>query len=118
MKNWTPKFIENSKIPVWLSKIAPIEIGAISFGPFVWARGKMSKTLKRHETVHFQQQLELFFALQWVLYGIFWLIGMAKYRDGKQAYLQNPFEQEAYDNQKKTKYLVRRKRYAWRNYKI
>ena len=28
MKNWKPFFIENSKIPVWLSYLAPINIGA------------------------------------------------------------------------------------------
>jgi len=26
MKNWKPLFIENSKIPVWLSKVAPIKM--------------------------------------------------------------------------------------------
>lgn len=118
MKNWKPKIIENSKVPVVLSYLAPIKIAAISFGPFVWARGNISKTMKRHETIHFQQQLELLFVLQWLLYGIFWLVGFAKYRDGKKAYRQNPFEQEAYDNQRKIKYLPRRKRYSWKNYKI
>lgn len=117
MKNWKPKCIENSRIPVWLSKFAPIEIWAISFGPFVWCRGKLSKTTTRHETIHFQQQLELLFVLQWLLYGLFWLHGLIKYRNPKLAYYRNPFEQEAYENEKKTKYLQRRKRYAWRHYK-
>ena len=35
MKHWKPLFIENSKIPVWLSYIAPIDIGAITLGPIV-----------------------------------------------------------------------------------
>ena len=39
MKNWKPIFIENSKIPVLLSYIAPITIYAISFGPFVASGG-------------------------------------------------------------------------------
>ena len=55
IKNWKPKFIENSKIPVWLSKLAPIDIWAISFGVWVWCRGELSKTTRRHETIHFQQ---------------------------------------------------------------
>jgi hypothetical protein len=118
MRHWTPKFIENSKIPVVLSKIAPIEIHALSFGPFVWGRAGLNKTCRRHETIHFQQQLELLFLLQWLLYGVFWLAGLIKYRDGAKAYCQNPFEQEAYENQKKIKYLNRRKRWSWRNYKI
>ena len=39
----------------------------------------------------------MLFIFQWICYGICWLIGYAKYRDGKKAYYQNPFEQQAYD---------------------
>ena len=55
LKNRKPYFIENSKIPVILSKVAPIEIWAISFGLWVWCRGEISDETKRHETIHFQQ---------------------------------------------------------------
>lgn len=112
-KLWTPWFIENSKIPVWLSKISPINIWAISFGCWVWCRGVLNKTTRRHETIHFQQQLELLFVFQWILYGLFWLIGLVKYRDGAVAYRENPFEREAYSNERKFTYLEKRKRYAW-----
>ena len=118
MKTWKPKFINNSKIPVWLSKLSPIDIWAISFGFWVWCRGDISKTTKRHETVHFQQQLELLFVFHWILYGVFWLAGLIKYKNGKKAYYQNTFEQEAYDNESNTNYLFNRKRYSWWNYKI
>ena len=118
MKNWKPKFINNSKIPVWLSKLSPINIWAFSFGIWVWCRGVITAKTKRHETIHFQQQLELFFVLQWVLYGVFWLYGMAKYKDGRVAYYKNPFEQEAYSNQDDVAYLQRRKRFNWINYSI
>tara|TARA_B100001029_G_C14638218_1_gene222923 strand:- start:16 stop:378 length:363 start_codon:yes stop_codon:yes gene_type:complete len=112
-KLWEPKFIENSKIPVWLSKLAPIDIWAISFGVWVWCRGELSKTTRRHETIHFQQQLEMAFVFQWIAYGLFYLIGLVKYRDGETAYRENPFEREAYQNEKKYTYLEKRKRYAW-----
>ena len=118
MKNWKPKFINNSKIPVWLSKLAPINIWAISFGFWVWCRGEISETTKRHETIHFQQQLELLFVFQWILYGLFWVVGFIKYRDGKKAYYQNLFEQEAYDNEGDVNYLSNRKRYSWWSYKV
>ena len=95
-KLWKPFMFENSKIPVFLSKLAPIEIWAISFGPGVWCRGVMTPETKRHETIHFQQQLELLFVGQWVLYGIFYIHNWLKYRNGKIAYRQNPFEVEAY----------------------
>ena len=35
MKNLKPIFIENSKLPYWLSKVAPIDVWAFSAGPFV-----------------------------------------------------------------------------------
>ena len=68
-----PIFIENSKVPVWLSKISPIEIGAISFGIWVWSRGEMDDRLKRHETIHYKQQVEMGFVGQWLMYGLFFL---------------------------------------------
>jgi hypothetical protein len=113
MKLWKPKFFENSRLPGILSKVAPINIWAISFGTFVWCKGALSETDKRHETIHYQQQLELLFVFQWVLYFVFYLVGLAKYRNGLLAYINNPFEVEAYDNEKNEDYLLVRKRYSW-----
>ena len=82
MKHWKPWFIENSKIPVWLSYVAPIDINAITLGPVVISRDEMSEQTKRHETIHFQQYLELLFVGFVVLYVGFWLwniIGGAKF---------------------------------------
>ena len=58
MKNWKPIFIENSRVPVWLSYLAPINIAAITLFFLVFSREKMSEVIKRHETIHFQQMLE------------------------------------------------------------
>ena len=113
MKYWKPRFIENSKVPVWLSKLAPINIWAISFGIWVWCRGELSDTTRRHETIHYQQQLELLFVGQWILYGLFHLIGLVRYKDGATAYRENPFEREAYANEDHPYYLISRKRYCW-----
>jgi|TARA_R110000822_G_scaffold218432_1_gene352862 hypothetical protein len=118
MRHWKPLFFENSKLPVWLSKLAPIEIGALSFAFFVWGRKELSERTKRHETIHYQQQLELLFVGQWLLYGIFWLQGYVKYRNGKKAYYRCPFEREAYENQYDKNYFEKRIRYNWRKYKI
>ena len=117
MNNWKPKFIENSKIPVWLSKIAPINIRAISFGFWVWSRGEMDDRLRRHETIHYQQQLELLFIGQWILYGLYYLKGLVVHRNGDTAYRQSPFEREAYENEYDENYLENRKRYNWINYR-
>ncbi len=116
MKKLKPIFINNSKIPVWLSKIAPINIWALSFFIFVWCKGEISEKTKRHETIHFQQQLELLFVVQWILYGIFHLIGIIKFGSGKEAYRKNPFELEAYGNDLNENYLAKRKRYSWVKY--
>ena len=111
-----PIFFENSKIPVWLSKIAPINVYAFSFGIWVWCRGVMSERTKRHETIHYRQQLELLFVFQWVLYGLFHVIGLIRYRDGQSAYYENPFEREAYDNDDDIDYLEERKHFSWVDY--
>ena len=41
MRNWEPIFIENSKVPVWLSYLAPINIGAIALFFLVFSRDVM-----------------------------------------------------------------------------
>ena len=116
LKKLKPRFIEDSKFPVWLSYLAPIDIWAISLGCWVWCRGTLSEATKRHETTHFQQQLELLFVGQWLLYGLFWLWGLVKYRNGKVAYRESPFEREAYCNEIDADYLATRPRYNWINY--
>ena len=118
MRHWKPWFIENSKIPVWLSYFAPIDIGAITLGPVVISRDEMSEQTKRHETIHYQQYLELFFVGFIILYVGFWLwniIGGASRRD---AYYKIPFELEAYSNDQNENYLQERKRYAWTYYTL
>lgn len=114
MRHWKPKFFENSRVPVWLSKIAPIEIKAITLFCCVFARARLSRKTKRHETIHFQQFLETLvigfivlyyaeFLVRWIIYGF----------DGKRAYRMISFEQEAYDYDDDPEYLSKRRRYAW-----
>jgi|TARA_X000001388_G_scaffold56106_1_gene41341 hypothetical protein len=111
-----PWFVENSKVPVILSYVAPIDINAIAFGPFVWSRGVMDEQLKNHETIHYHQQLELLFVGQWLLYVFYWLKGLITYKDGAVAYVESPFEREAYANDANLDYLKGRERFAWRKY--
>ena len=116
MKKLKPIFIENSKLPVWLSKIAPIDVWAFSAGPFVVCRGELSEKTRTHETIHFVQQLEMLFALQWILYGLFYIIGRFTKGSWKAAYYGNPFEVEAYANDLDSDYLQERKFWAWASY--
>ena len=112
-----PIFLENSRVPIWLSKIVPIDIWALSIGLWVWCRGELSESVKRHETIHYRQQLELLFVGQWFLYGLFYLLGLVYYKDSNEAYYLNPFEREAYEHEEDENYLDVRKAYAWRHYR-
>lgn len=112
----TPIFFEYSKVPVWLSKVSPIEIKAISFACFVWSRGKADIKTRSHETIHYHQQLEMLFVFQWFLYGVFWFIGLIKYKDSARAYREIPFEREAYANEAKLFYLDERPLWNWVKY--
>ena len=128
-KNWKPIFIENSKIPGWLSKIAPLNIGAITLFFLVFSRGKMDETTKRHETTHFQQTLETLIVGLIFLYLLDWLWGLIKYRKdwegqksrrgreytsaANKAYHHIRAEQEAYSNEADVNYLQNRKRWRW-----
>jgi len=120
MQKWISKrepwIFENSIIPIWLSKVAPIEVNAVSFACFVFCRASLSKTSRRHEIIHYHQQLEMLFVFQWILYGLFTLAGLIRYRSGKEAYYENPFEREAYANEKKYTYLEKRPTWNWLNY--
>ena len=111
-----PVFRENSRVPVLLSKVSPISIGAISLGLFVFARGEMTKTTKRHETIHYLQWRELGFLGFLLLYPLFWLVNLAKYRSGSVAYREIPFEREAYKHESDRGYLANRRAYAWLKY--
>ena len=115
-----PIFIENSKIPVWLSKIAPINISAITLGPIVLSRGILSERVKRHETIHFMQYKELFFIGFLLIYLFDYLYAAIIKRKGfsRESYLSIRFEQEAYDNDHKEDYLERRKKFRWRDYPL
>jgi hypothetical protein len=113
MRTWKPIMIENSKIPVWLSYIAPIFISAITLGFIVFARGTMDEKTKRHETIHFQQFLETLFVGFLLLYIWDYIRGFIRYKNGSKAYENIRAEREAYDNDDDVEYLLNRKRYAW-----
>ena len=114
LRDSQPWFFENSKIPVVLSYLAPINIGAITIGPLVFSRGEMSEETKNHEAIHWQQYIETGILGFILLYYSFYFWNYIKYKgDGETAYYMIPFEKEAYDNDQDLQYLESRKRYAW-----
>ena len=115
-----PIFIENSKIPVWLSKVAPININAITLGPIVLSRGILSERVKRHETIHFMQYKELFFIGFLLIYVYDYLYAALVKKKGfsRDSYLAIRFEQEAYENDHDLRYLEKRQKNAWKKYPL
>tara|TARA_Y100000034_G_C6873755_1_gene399265 strand:- start:207 stop:590 length:384 start_codon:yes stop_codon:yes gene_type:complete len=113
IKDWKPIFVENSKVPVILSYISPIDIWAISLVFFVFCRGELSEQTRVHETIHFQQWLELLVIGFGVLYPSFWIWNLLKGMSPSDAYKKIPFEMEAYGNQSVDNYLQNRRRYSW-----
>ena len=120
MKNLKPLFFENSKIPAFLSKFAPIEISAITLFCFVFSRGTISEETKRHETIHFQQYLETLVIGFLIIYLYDFLYAAVVKQKGftRDSYLAIRFEQEAWDKDKDIDYLKNRKRFSWLTYAV
>lgn len=116
----SPKFIENSTVPKILSNFAPIDIWAITLGPFVFCAGKLSDKTKRHETIHFMQYKELFWVgfLFVYLFDFLWAAIVKRKGFTRQAYLSIRFEQEAWHCDDFEDYIKNRKPYAWKNYPL
>jgi hypothetical protein len=113
VKNLKPIFVENSKVPVLLSKIAPINIGAITLGFIVFSRGEMTEKTRQHETIHFQQFLETLFIGFLLLYVHDYIMNYIRFRNGALAYFNIRAEKEAYQHDETPDYLETRKRWRW-----
>ena len=70
---------------------------AITLFPVVFYRdGRLTPREVRHETVHLWQQATLLVVPFYVLYLLFWVVGLLRYRDANRAYREIPFERSAY----------------------
>lgn len=70
---------------------------AITLFPVVFYRdGRLTPREVKHETVHLWQQALLLVLPFYVLYLLFWLVGLLRYRDANRAYREIPFERSAY----------------------
>lgn len=102
------------------SKIIPFkEFYAINlFGTYFireeYKEEAIPKSTLNHEAIHTAQMKEMGYIFFYIWYFIEWLIRLII--NGKQAYHKLSFEQEAYANEKKYKYLNNRKPYSWFKY--
>tara|TARA_Y100000310_G_scaffold152631_1_gene152119 strand:+ start:113 stop:454 length:342 start_codon:yes stop_codon:yes gene_type:complete len=111
-----PIIKENSPIPGLLSWF--IQIEAITLYPYIISRGEMDEKTLNHESIHIRQQEELVIVGFYILYVGYWLKNkFINKMDNSQAYLNIPFEREAYLNEHDPDYLGVRKKMAWRKYK-
>jgi len=106
-----PIIIQNSKIPKFLSIF--INIYAITLYPFIISRDEMSETTINHEKIHLAQQRELWLVGFYFLYVWYWLMGKISGLSNDDAYLNIPFEKEAYSKMFDADYLEKRKKHSW-----
>ena len=114
MSNMKPIIIKDSKLPQALSFF--IDIYAITLYPFIIIKDKGNETIINHEKIHIEQQKELFVIGFYVLYVYYWLKGKVKGLSNNAAYMNIPFEREAYRKMYDNEYLEKRKRHAWCQY--
>ena len=118
MKDWRPIVKYSDKFLNAISWF--MRIGGISLFPFIILREKYQSNkfwIKRgkrtinHESIHFQQQLELLVIPFYIIYILEWFFKLFIY--GRKAYYNISFEREAYNNDENFDYLNTRKRYNW-----
>ena len=75
----------------------PRRFHAITLFPFIFYNGDpMTERDLRHETVHLWQQAVLLVVPFYLLYLLFWVFNLVRYRDSLRAYREIPFERSAY----------------------
>lgn len=82
--------------------------------PFIFLLNKKDKInpeLLNHERIHIRQQLEMLVLPFFVWYGIEFFVGLIRFRNRREAYLNISFEKEAYQNEKDLNYL--KQRFFW-----
>jgi hypothetical protein len=84
--------------------------------PFILVKKQELKTdevLIRHEQIHLQQQKEMLVLLFYLTYLVCYLYNLVRFRNHHTAYMQIPFEREAYRHEAEADYLKKRKFWAW-----
>ena len=81
---------------------------AMAIWPFIFYKtDTLSPVTENHERIHHRQQREMLLLPFYLCYLVFHLI---------YGYYDNPFEREAYANDRDMGYLDKRRRWAWLGY--
>ena len=95
-------------------RFPPREYHAITLFPFVFFNGEpLSDSELRHERVHLWQQLVLLVLPFYLLYLLFWLYGLLRFRNQMRAYRSIPFERSAYELESEITLSPRRCMFHW-----
>ena len=87
---------------------------AITIFPVIFYNGgRLSEQDIRHETIHLWQQATLFVIPFYLLYFLFWIVNLARYRNSHTAYRNIPFERSAYSLEKEKKIKPLKKAFDW-----
>lgn len=83
------------------------------FGIYLQENNIVDKTLIRHESIHWKQQMEMLIIFFYLWYVIEWVIRL--FGSGN-SYKNISFEKEANQNENNENYLTERKKYSWIKY--
>lgn len=103
-KNFLVKLLTGKKI---------IGIALAPFGIYLKPEYLTKRSVIRHESIHWKQQIEMLIIPFYLWYLIEWFIRL--FMKGN-AYKNISFEREAYENEFNEKYLKKRKFFAWTKY--
>lgn len=106
-------------LPRVLRLIAGKWVNAMAIWPFILVRNREvreSKVIIHHEKIHFYQQVELLLIFFYILYGLFYLVYRLKGYNHFNAYMNIPFEREAYHEESNLDYLKTRKIWNWTHF--
>ena len=109
-----PIIIENSK----LLKI--IKVNSITLGIFILCQNELSDIVLRKNMINYIQQKELFYFGYFAVFLFDYLYSALKLKKGfgKKSLYNIRFYKEAYYNCENSVYLLNRKKFSWKNYKL
>ena len=95
-----------------------ITVGAITLFPFIIINPEYDNEITiNHESIHIEQQRELWVILFYILYVFYWIKNKINRMNNFDAYMNIPFEKEAYEKQYDFNYISNeRKKHDWKNY--
>ena len=87
---------------------------AITLFPFIFFNGQpLAEREIRHETIHLWQQAVLLVAPFYVLYFLFWIVNLLRFRNLDRAYREIPFERSAYRLENQANLTWKAKAFDW-----